>query len=77
MPGGPEAHVDGVEDSEQGETPRDTVDDGAVTRLSELVDDGAEEQDMNDSPAIVLDMVCSSKRRLTHQMRKAHGAGVM
>lgn len=53
MAGGPQAHVDDIEHSEQGETPRDAVNDGAVAGFGELVDDGAEEEDVYDGPAAV------------------------
>ena len=78
MVGYPEVYVHSVENSEQGETPRDTVNDGAVAVLGELVDDGTEEQNVNNSPMMALNMACFCYiQGATHQMRKAHGAGVM
>ena len=40
---GPKVDVDGVKDTEERESPRDTLNNGMVTGLGELVDDGAEE----------------------------------
>jgi hypothetical protein len=46
----PEVDVDGIQDSEQRESPRDTVDDDALAMGEELIDDGAEEENVNDGP---------------------------
>ena len=43
----PDVHVDGVEDSQERETPRDAVNDDPLPAREELVDDGAEKQKMN------------------------------
>ena len=43
MVGDPEVDVNGVKDTEEGEPPRDALNDSVVTILSELVDDGSEE----------------------------------
>lgn len=47
----PDVDVDGVEDGEQREAPRDAVDDGSFALREELVDDGSEEKEVDDRPA--------------------------
>ena len=47
---GPQVHVDGVKDREEREAPGDALDDAAVTILGELVDDGAEEEQVDQRP---------------------------
>ncbi len=47
---GPHVHVDGVEDGEEGKTPADAVDDDLLAAVEELVDDGSEEQEVNEGP---------------------------
>jgi len=48
---GPQVDVDRVEDGEEGKAPGDSVDDdGLGVRGGELVDDGAEQQEMDDGP---------------------------
>jgi len=46
----PDVDVDGVEEDEEGEAPADSVDDGLLAALGELVDDSAEKQEVNDGP---------------------------
>jgi len=48
--GCPQIDVDGIEDAEQRESPGDTVNDSTFAFGEELVDDGAEEKDVNQSP---------------------------
>ena len=47
---GPEVDVDGVEDAEEGKPPADAVNDDLLAALKELVDDGAEEQEVDEGP---------------------------
>jgi len=46
----PDVDVDGVEDDQQWEAPVDTVDDGLLAEIEELVDDSAEEKQVDDGP---------------------------
>lgn len=46
----PEGNVDGIQGSEQGETPGDALNDRAVAIFGELVDDGSEEKQVDDRP---------------------------
>ena len=46
----PEVDVDGVQDSKEGESPGDTVDDGLLAIGEELVDDRAEEEQVDQRP---------------------------
>ena len=46
---GPEVDADGVEDAE-GEAPADAVNDDLLAALQERVDDGAEEQEVDEGP---------------------------
>ena len=50
VPARPQVHVDRVEDGEEGEAPRDAVDDDALAGGEELVDDGAEEEEVDEGP---------------------------
>ena len=43
-------HVDRIEDGEEGEAPGDAVDDDALAGGEELVDDGAEEEEVDEGP---------------------------
>ena len=43
-------HVDRIEDGEEGEAPGDAVDDDALAGGEELVDDRAQEQEMDQRP---------------------------
>lgn len=45
---GPEIDVDGVEDCEEREAPRDAIDDNLFTSIEELVDDSAEQQQVDE-----------------------------
>ena len=47
---GPEVDVDGVEDAEEGKAPADAVNDDLLAALEERVDDGAEEQEVEEGP---------------------------
>jgi len=47
---GPDADVDGVEEGEEGEAPGDAVDDGAFAGGEELVDDRAEQEEVDERP---------------------------
>jgi len=47
---GPQVDVDGIQDTEERETPRDTVNDDLLSTREELVDDGAEKENVNYSP---------------------------
>ena len=42
--------VDGVEDRKEREAPRDAVDDGRLALREELVDDGAEQEEVDEGP---------------------------
>jgi len=46
----PDVDVDGVEDDEQGEAPVDGVNDNLLAGFEELVDDGAEEKEVDNGP---------------------------
>lgn len=46
----PEIDVHSVENGQEGEPPRDALNDSAVSILGELVNDGSEQQEVNDSP---------------------------
>jgi len=46
----PDVDVDGVEEEKEGEAPVDAVDDDLLAALEELVDDGSEEQEVDDRP---------------------------
>lgn len=46
----PQVDIHCVENGQQGEAPRDALNDGAVTVLRELVQDSTEEEEMNDRP---------------------------
>lgn len=46
----PDVDVDGVEDDEEREAPVDAVDDNLLARFEELVDNGAEEKEMDNGP---------------------------
>jgi len=48
--GRPEIDVDGVEDGEEGETPRNGVYDNHLSGREELIDDSAEKEDMDERP---------------------------
>ena len=48
--GRPEGNIDGIQGSEQGETPGDALNDRAVPIFGELVDDGSEEKQVDDRP---------------------------
>lgn len=50
MMSGPKIDVDSVEHSQQRETPRDTLNDGAVSVFCELIDDCTEEEEMDCGP---------------------------
>jgi hypothetical protein len=40
-------HIDGVQNAQQRETPGNAINDDLFTRGEELIDDGAQEQEMN------------------------------
>ena len=46
----PKVDVDGIEHSEQGKAPGNSVDDDAFSVGEELVDDGAQEEQVNQGP---------------------------
>lgn len=75
----PQINVDSVQHSEQREAPGDTLDDGAVAILSELVNNRAEQEEVNDGPGKSADQpeVPDRTTNVPHQMRNAQGAGVM
>jgi hypothetical protein len=50
MVSGPQVDINSVQDDKKREAPRDTLNDSTVTILSELVDDGAEEQEVDGRP---------------------------
>lgn len=47
---GPQVRVNDIEDTEQSKAPRDAVNDGALAAGEELVDDRAEEQEVDERP---------------------------
>lgn len=51
MVASPEVNVDRVEDTEERKTPGDAVDNDALALGEELVDDGAEEEQVDHRPA--------------------------
>lgn len=48
--GHPKIDVDGVEDGEEGETPRNSVNDNQLSAREELVDDGTEKEEVDKRP---------------------------
>ena len=46
----PEIDVDGIENSQKGETPRDTVDNYTLTGREELVDNSSKKKNVNQRP---------------------------
>ena len=46
----PEVHVDDIEDTEESKAPGDAIDDGTLAAGEELVDDRAEEQEVDERP---------------------------
>lgn len=50
MAGRPEVYVNGVENTEKRQAPRNTVDDDLLSGGGELVDDGSEQQQMDQRP---------------------------
>ena len=48
--GNPEIDIDGIEDPEQGKSPRDSIDNDLLTCRKELVDDGTQEKEMDQGP---------------------------
>ncbi len=46
----PDVNVNGIEDTEERETPRDSIDDDLLASGEELVDDGSQEKEMNEGP---------------------------
>jgi len=73
---GPEIDVDGIEDTEKREAPGNTVNDCLLAVGSELIDNGAEKEDVNEGPR-KNQLNCCGNLRSTDQMRNAQGAGVM
>ena len=49
MPG-PDIDIDRVEDSEEGEPPANAINDDFLAAFKELVDDGAEEKEVDERP---------------------------
>jgi len=47
---GPEVDVDGIENAEKRKPPRNAIDDGLFACWEELVDDGAEEENVDERP---------------------------
>jgi hypothetical protein len=47
---GPEIDVDGIEDAKKREPPGNAIDDGLLAVWEELVDDGAEEEGVDERP---------------------------
>ena len=46
----PEVHVDDIENTEESKAPGDAINDGALAAGEELVDDRAQEQEMDQRP---------------------------
>lgn len=49
---GPNIDIYGIEDQQEGEAPRNAVDDDPLSRREELVDDVSEQQQMNHGPNV-------------------------
>jgi len=50
MMASPQVYVNSIEDTEQGETPGNVVNDDSLSKREELEDDGAQEQEVNEGP---------------------------
>jgi hypothetical protein len=50
MTGSPEINIDGIQDTEERETPGNTIDDDTFSTGDKLVDDGTKEENVDDSP---------------------------
>ena len=75
----PYIDIDGVENTKERETPSYSGNDQALASGEELVDDRAEEQEVDERPEqspLISVILASCSRDWTDQMRKAHGAGV-
>ena len=48
---GPDVDIDCVQHAKEGETPADAVNDDLLATLEELVDDGSEQEEMDEGPA--------------------------
>lgn len=78
MTSGPEIDVDGIEDGEERESPRNAVDDCFLALREELIYDSTEKKNMNKRPLYnkLLDAAELGMWDF-YQMRNAQGAGVM
>ena len=78
MIGGPEVDVDGVEDAKEREPPGNAINDCFFACWEELVDDCAQEENMDEGPVQGSKQVRGeTDGEREYQMRKAQGAGVM
>ena len=75
---GPKIHINGIENTQEGETPGYSVDNDPFSFRGELVENRGQQEEVNQRP----EWVGSMARRLgegkyTNQMRNAHAEGVM
>jgi hypothetical protein len=62
----PKIDVDGIENSEEGEPPRDAVNNHMISGREELIDDSSEKENVDQGPKVcVLDGDVRVKRRPT------------
>jgi hypothetical protein len=52
MMASPQVYVNSIEDTEQGETPGNVVNDDSLSKREELEDDGAQEQEVDEGPVM-------------------------
>jgi hypothetical protein len=72
----PEHNVDGAEDEQQREAPRNATNDDDVPARVELVVDCTEEEKMDEIPVKRLSTIQAIRGENSYQMRYTHGAGV-
>ena len=73
----PQVDVNCIQESKQGEAPRDAIDDDPLPNCGELVDNGSEKKEVNESPVRRMKGWRRRKGEQTHQIKKAQGAGVI
>ena len=64
MIGGPEVDIDGIEDAEEREPPGNAIDDYFFACREELVDDCAQEEDMDEGPVEGVSECCGRVERV-------------
>lgn len=77
--GGPDVHVYCIQDSEERQAPSNAINDHFLAAVEELVDDGTQEQEVDEGPetGVVSNGGRTDHRSDAHHMKKAHGAGVI